>query len=111
MDKGQLKKLIDVAAGRRKADLVLKNCQIANVYNAGLIKGDIAISDSFIAGIGNYSGIEEKDIKNARDKLGRVCQEEGLRFFRNPQEVMSISWETAVAELLEKCNELLVHSL
>ena len=65
MDKGQLKKLIDVAAGRRKADLVLKNCQIANVYNAGLIKGDIAISDSFIAGIGNYSGIEEKDIKNA----------------------------------------------
>ncbi len=65
MDKGQLKKLIDVAAGRRKADLVLKNCRIANVYNAGLLKGDIAISDSFIAGIGNYSGIEEKNIKNA----------------------------------------------
>lgn len=45
MTKEQLKKLVDVAAGRIPADLVIKNCKVVDVYSARIIEGDIAISD------------------------------------------------------------------
>lgn len=62
MEKEVLKKLIDVAAGRRKADLVIKNCKIMDVYNGVIIEGKtIAVSDSMIAGIGSYEGEREID--------------------------------------------------
>lgn len=56
------KKRIDVAAGRIKADLVLKDCKIIDVFTEEVIEGDIAISDKEIAGIGEYEGIEEVDL-------------------------------------------------
>lgn len=56
-----LKKLIDVSAGRIKADNVIKNCNIIDVYSGKIIKGNIAIVDGMIAGIGDYKGIEEYD--------------------------------------------------
>ncbi len=56
MDKIQLKKLIDTAAGRIPAELVIKNCNVVDVYNGGMIKGDIAICDGLIAGVGTYEG-------------------------------------------------------
>lgn len=61
MQNKQLKKLIDVASGRKLADLVIKNCKVIDVYNATIINGDIAICDGQIAGIGEYSG--EKEIQ------------------------------------------------
>ena len=63
MKKAQLKKLIDVASGREKADLVIKNCKIVDVYNHGIIEGDIAVCDGLVAGIGEYEGKEEVDAK------------------------------------------------
>ena len=33
MDKAELKKLIDVAAGREKADVVIKNAKVVNVFS------------------------------------------------------------------------------
>lgn len=55
--KDQLKKQIDVAAGRCKADFVIKNCKIVDVYNGEIIQGkDIAVVDGRIAGIGTYEG-------------------------------------------------------
>lgn len=55
--KDQLKKQIDVAAGRCKADFVIKNCKIIDVYNGEIIQGkDIAVADGRIAGIGTYEG-------------------------------------------------------
>ncbi len=33
MDKQELKKLIDTAAGRIPADLVIKNCKVVNVFS------------------------------------------------------------------------------
>ncbi len=57
----ELKRLIDVASGRRKADLVIKNAEIVNVLTEEFIKADIAICGDKIAGIGNYSGIKEID--------------------------------------------------
>lgn len=62
MEKQKLIKLIDVAAGRKKADLVLKNAKIVDVFQAKILMGDIAISDGYIAGIGgSYQGVEERN--------------------------------------------------
>lgn len=59
MQNKQLKKLIDIASGRKLADLVIKNCKVIDVYNATIINADIAICDGEIAGIGDYSGFKE----------------------------------------------------
>ena len=64
MDKKALKRLIDVAAGREPADLVLKNANVIDVYQAEMISGDLAIIDGKIAGInGEYQGKETIDLK------------------------------------------------
>lgn len=63
MKNQELKKLIDVAAGREPADLVIKDCKVVDVYSHEIIEGDIAICDGKIAGIGNYEGKEEIDAK------------------------------------------------
>ncbi len=66
MTKDELRALIEVASGRKKADVVLKGCRIADVYSGSFIEGDIALSGSYIAGIGEYEGEEELD---ARGKI------------------------------------------
>lgn len=59
-----LEKLIETARGKRKADLVIKNANIINVLSEEIHKGDIAICDGVIAGIGeNYEGEKEIDAK------------------------------------------------
>lgn len=61
-----LEKLIETARGKRKADLVIKNANIINVLSEEIHKGDIAICDGVIAGIGeNYEGEKEIDAKGA----------------------------------------------
>lgn len=57
----QKQKRIEIAAGRKKADLVIKNAGIVNVFTNEIIFGDIAVHDSLIVGIGEYSGKEEID--------------------------------------------------
>ena len=47
--KVELKKLIDTAAGRIPADLVIKNCKIVNVFSGKIQEGDIAFSGNQIA--------------------------------------------------------------
>ena len=54
---------VKVARGEKKADLVLKNCNVINVFNGQIEKGDIAISGGIIMGIGNYKGEVEFDVK------------------------------------------------
>jgi len=54
-----IKNLINVAAGRKKANLVIKNANIVNVLTEEIYKGDIAIFRDRIAGIGNYEGTKE----------------------------------------------------
>ena len=58
-------KIADVAMSRKKADLVIKNANIVNVFTNEIIISDIAIADGIIAGIGNYSGMEEIDAEGA----------------------------------------------
>ena len=57
-----LKKMRDVAAGRRKASLVLKGGTIVNVFTERTEIGDIAIEDGCIAGIGEYDGLVNVDM-------------------------------------------------
>lgn len=52
---------IDAAMARSKADLVLKNAFIINVFTQTIEKKDIAIKDDIIIGTGNYKGILEID--------------------------------------------------
>ena len=54
--------IIDVAAGRKPADLVLKNATYVNVFSGELCHGDIAVADGLIAGMGSYHGTEEVDV-------------------------------------------------
>lgn len=60
MTKAELKNLIDAAAGRRKADLVIKNCRIVNVLSGEIYSGEVAIFDGKIIGMGadEYDGAE-----------------------------------------------------
>jgi len=50
------KKLIDTAAGRIKADLVLKGAHVLNVFTEVWEDKDVAVCDGIIAGIGLYDG-------------------------------------------------------
>ncbi len=59
--KEKLKKLIDVAAGRIPADVVIKNCRIVNVFTGEISDGTIAFCEGHIAGIGDYEGQKEFD--------------------------------------------------
>lgn len=63
MEKKNLKKLIDISAGRIPADVVIKNCKVVDVYNGAIIEGDIAICDNLIAGVGKYDGNKVIDAK------------------------------------------------
>ena len=56
IEKDNLKKLIDVASGRKKADLVLKNGNIVDLCGGKILKVDLAIANGLIAGFGEYEG-------------------------------------------------------
>ncbi|GMO29748.1 MAG: adenine deaminase [Termitinemataceae bacterium] len=63
MEKSNLKNLIDAAAGRIPAELVLKGGTIADVYSGVFVEADLAIHNGKIAGIGRYSGKNEVDAR------------------------------------------------
>jgi len=57
------KNIINVARGIEKADLVLKNGTVLNVFTEEFIKADVAIAGNMIAGIGEYYGEREIDCR------------------------------------------------
>ena len=58
-----LKDRIEIAAGRRPADLVFKNGRIVNVLSCEIHEGDVAIAGDRIAGIGKYEGEQTVDLE------------------------------------------------
>lgn len=66
MNMDLLKKRIKVAKKEIKADIVVKNGKILNVFTGDITEGDIAISDGVIAGVGKYDG---EEIIDAKDKV------------------------------------------
>jgi len=64
MNKVTLKKLIDTAAGRIPADLLIKNGIVADVFSGSFIEKDLVISGGLIAALverGTYKGVEVID--------------------------------------------------
>lgn len=57
------KRIIRTSSGSESADIVLKNAVYINVFSNEFCKGDIAVTEGVIAGIGEYSGREEYDLK------------------------------------------------
>ena len=59
-------KVINVARGLEKAQLVIKNANVVNVLSEEIHKCDIAIEDGIIVGLSdNYSGHKEIDVNGA----------------------------------------------
>ena len=54
--------IVEVATGRKKADLVLKNATYVNVFSNELCQGDIAVAKGQIVGMGSYEGENEVDV-------------------------------------------------
>ena len=56
-------KCSEVTRGLEKAELVLKNARIVNVFTREILNGDIAIENGLISGIGSYEGKKEIDLE------------------------------------------------
>ena len=61
MTKNSMKTRIAAALGETRADLVLKNARIFNVFTQSFEQGDLAISNGYFVGIGQYEGNTEID--------------------------------------------------
>lgn len=59
-----MKRLIDVAMGREKPDLVLKGAKVLNVFSENIEEKDVATCDGYIAGLGVYDGDNEVDLSD-----------------------------------------------
>lgn len=55
-------RMVRVAMGEEKADLVLKNATYVNVFSDELCRGDIAVAEGLVVGMGDYSGAREVDV-------------------------------------------------
>ncbi len=61
-------RLIDVAMGREKADLVIKNAQIYNSFTASFSVGQVLVDHGYVAAVsseGDYEGVEEFEADGA----------------------------------------------
>ncbi len=58
-DVDKLRRIVEVARGDRRADLVLKDADVVHVTTGEIVTADIAICGDIVAGVGNYSGIRE----------------------------------------------------
>ncbi len=72
MNRLEMINIIDVANGRRQADMVLKNGKIVDVYQGKIIEGNIAICGKYIVGIGDYNGGIEIDLNGSYVSAGFI---------------------------------------
>ena len=60
---GRKQRLVRVALGQEKADLVLKNADYVNVFSGRICHGDIAVANGLVVGMDDhYEGAEEIDV-------------------------------------------------
>lgn len=76
--RARIQKRIDLAAGRGKVELVLKNCKIVNVFSHEIGHGDIAIDSGKIIGVGDYKGHKEIDLEGKYVAPGLIDSHEHL---------------------------------
>ncbi len=56
-----LERLVKVARGEEKADLVARGGKVLSVFTGELLEGDVAVVGGFVAGVGEYEGEEVLD--------------------------------------------------
>lgn len=85
-------KLIEVALGEKKADLVIKNAQLVNVLTEEIYDAEVAVVAGRVAGVGKgYEGEVEVDLKGAYLTPGFIdghthhfdTVEEGVNYLKN----------------------------
>ena len=114
---------VEAAAGRRKADLVIKNCKIVNVLNGEIYSGEVAIIAGKIIGMGSVS-YDGKKIFDAGGKflapgfidahihiessyispeqLGRIIVPRGTTsIVADPHEIANVSGLTGIRYMLD----------
>ena len=70
MEYETFKELSSVALRQKKADLVLKNARVMNVFTGEILENDVAVKGGFIAAVGKeYEGKEEVDLKGSDEAL------------------------------------------
>ena len=62
MKREQLQRRLSAARGDCLAELVLKNAQIINVFSGEVQRGDVAVCDGVIVGVGSYTGQREVEL-------------------------------------------------
>ena len=63
MEYTQYKKLANVTLGKQKADLVLKNLKLVDVFTGEIVESNVAVKDGLIAGVSrSYRGKKEIDL-------------------------------------------------
>ena len=63
MDSRYTRKLAQMALGERRAPLVFKNAWIVQVFTNEILRGDIAVAEGRILGVGSYQGEREIDLE------------------------------------------------
>ncbi|MFP4571805.1 MAG: adenine deaminase [Desulfobacterales bacterium] len=58
-----MEELIAAARGDQPSDLLITDARIVNVFSGEIIRGNIAIKDSYIAGIGDYEAKSNVSVK------------------------------------------------
>src|ERR687886_1483818 len=66
-----LKRRIDFATGQKKADLVVRNARVVNVFSGEIHKSDVAVADGIFVGFGPTEEYKARDTRNVIDAQGR----------------------------------------
>ena len=59
----ELSELIKLARGEEKADLLLRNARVVNVFSHEIMETNVAIADDRIVGLGDYQARETMDLQ------------------------------------------------
>lgn len=58
-----LERMVAVAKGEQKPELVIENARVVNVFSGEIYRADVAIDQGRIAGVGSYDGESSVDLK------------------------------------------------
>src|SRR5919199_4793903 len=67
----KLKRRIDLATGQKKADLLVRNARIVNVFSGEIHKSDVAVADGIFVGFGPTEEYKAHDTRNVISTQGR----------------------------------------
>ena len=128
----KLEKYIGCSRAARKlekADLVLKNAKIVNVFTDRVEEGNVAVKNGMIVGIGDYEGVEEIDLQgqyltsgfinshlhlestmvNPQVLIAEAAQHGTTTFIVDPHEAANVSGTDGIDYLLEQTKDSPAH--